>query len=327
MSPFQTFNQLPCLVEGGCLAYSQGLNSTVASQSLDRILPLWLANPCNPAMSSHFRQLSYWWNSGRKKNKGWEGEDAKAITPQTAALMLNEELKDPSSVQSYHVRWACTYMGLIAGCSWTTKLLSLWNGWLLSFWTVLLLITLQTMIVILPNIWNLNGIAQTIILKSELLSSQNFNSVYIKLIFPTIKILNVIIPNIGIFALILELLEYRSCPCKHWNYHVILEKTGILILSFQTLELWPYPSKHWNTYITHPNFGILALSFQTLKIHFQTFEFWPFPLKHLKTDLAPPNFGILAYILPIIAFIILSFQTLEFIYPSKHWNSYCLTLV
>ena len=83
--------------------------STVASQSLDRILPLWLANSCNPAMSSHFRQLSHRWNSGRKTNKGWEGEDAKAITPQTAALMLNEELKDPSSVQSYHVWWACTY--------------------------------------------------------------------------------------------------------------------------------------------------------------------------------------------------------------------------
>ena len=45
----------------------------------------------------------------KKKNKGWEGEDAKAITPQTAALMLNDELKDPSSMQSYHVRWACTY--------------------------------------------------------------------------------------------------------------------------------------------------------------------------------------------------------------------------
>ena len=40
MSPFQTFNQLPCVVEGGCLAYSQGLNSTVASQYLDRILPI-----------------------------------------------------------------------------------------------------------------------------------------------------------------------------------------------------------------------------------------------------------------------------------------------
>ena len=172
MWPFQTFNQLPCLVEGGCLAYSQGLNSTVVSQSLDRILPLWLANPCNPAMSSHFRQLSHWWNSGRKKNKGWEGEDAKAITPQTTALMLNEELKDPSSVQSATMYgepalvwdWLLDAYGPIdrALSSWTTKLLSLWNGWPLSFWTVLLLITLQTMIVILPNISNLNGITPTI---------------------------------------------------------------------------------------------------------------------------------------------------------------------
>ena len=169
MSPFQTFNQLPCLVEGGCLAYSQGRNSKVASQYLDRILPLWLANPYNPAMSSHFRQLWHWWNSGRKKNKGWEGEDTKAIAPQTTALMLNEELKDPSSA-----KLPCTgepaLMGLIGGCSWTnwslsswtTKPLSLWNSWLLSFWTVWLLITLQTMIVILPNIWNVNGIAPTI---------------------------------------------------------------------------------------------------------------------------------------------------------------------
>ena len=139
---------------------------------------------------------------------------------------------------------------------------------------------------------------------------------HVKLIFPNIKILNVIIPNIGIFALILELLEYRSCPCKHWNYHVILQKIGILILSFQTLEFGPMSFQTLNTYLTHPNFGILALSFQTLKIHFQTFEFWPFPLKHSKTDLAPPNFGILAYILPIIVFIILD--------PSKHWNSYTL---
>ena len=146
MSPFQTFNQLPCLVEGGCLAYSQGLNSSVASQSLDRILPLWLANPCNPAMSSHFRQLWHWWNSGRKKNKGWEGEDTKAITPQTAALMLNDELKDPCSMQSYHVRCMSLHLygidcwmlmeQLTTHGSWTTKPLSLWNGWLLSFWTV-----------------------------------------------------------------------------------------------------------------------------------------------------------------------------------------------
>ena len=75
-------------------------------------------------------------------------------------------------------------------------------------------------------------------------SSQNFDSVHMKLIFPNIKIVNVIIPNIGIFALILELLEYRLCPCKHWSYHIILQKIGILILSFQTLEFWPYPSKH-----------------------------------------------------------------------------------
>ena len=119
-------------------------------------------------------------------------------------------------------------------------------------------------------------------LKFEFLSSQNFNSVHVKLIFPNIKILNVIIPNIGIFALILELLEYRSCPYKHWNYHVILQKIGILILSFQTLEFRPMSFQTSNTYLTHPNFGILALYFQTL------------------------------YLLS---------------YPSKHWNSSCLTNV
>ena len=32
-----------------------------------------------------------------------EGEDANGTTPQTAAQTLNEELKDPSTVQSYHV--------------------------------------------------------------------------------------------------------------------------------------------------------------------------------------------------------------------------------
>ena len=225
-------------------------------------------------------------------------------------------------------------MGLIAGCSWTTwplspwttKPLSLWNGWPTKL--------LNCLTANHPSNYDCYSSKylkckwhRSNHLKFEFLSFQNFNSVHVKLIFPDIKFLNVIIPNIGIFALILELLEYRSCPCKHWNYHVILQKIGILILSFQTLEFWPYPSKHWNTYLTHPNFGILALSFQTLKIHVQTFEFWPFPLKHLKTDLASPNFGILAYILPNIVLIILSFQTLEFTYPSKHWNSCCLTLV
>jgi len=33
-------------VEGGCLGHPRA--STVASQLLDRIPPLWLANPCNP---------------------------------------------------------------------------------------------------------------------------------------------------------------------------------------------------------------------------------------------------------------------------------------
>ena len=41
--------------------------STVASQPQDRILPPWLANPRNPAMSPHSRHLSHWWNSGREK--------------------------------------------------------------------------------------------------------------------------------------------------------------------------------------------------------------------------------------------------------------------
>ena len=58
-------------VEGGCLGYPGA--STVDCQSLDRILPLWLVNPRNPAMSPHSKHPSQWWNSGRNKNKGWEG--------------------------------------------------------------------------------------------------------------------------------------------------------------------------------------------------------------------------------------------------------------
>ena len=220
MSPFQTFNQLPCLVEGRCLAYSQGLNSSVASQSLDRILPLWLANPCNSAMNSYFRQQSHWWNSGRKKNKGWEEEDAKAITPQTTALMLNEEFKDPSSVQSYHVRWACSY-GI--DC-WL--LMDQLTAKLVKRLTTKLLNCLTANHPSNYDCYSSKHLKSKWLrskhLKSEFLPSQNFNSVHIKLIFPIIKILNRITPNIGIFALILELLEYRSCPCKHWNYHIIL---------------------------------------------------------------------------------------------------------
>ena len=49
------------------------------------------------------------------KQWGW-GTDAKATAPQTAAQTLNEELKDPSSVQSFHVPCEPALMGLTAGC-------------------------------------------------------------------------------------------------------------------------------------------------------------------------------------------------------------------
>ena len=49
------------------------------------------------------------------KQWGW-GTDAKATAPQTAAQTLNEELKDPSSVQSFHLPCEPALMGLTAGC-------------------------------------------------------------------------------------------------------------------------------------------------------------------------------------------------------------------
>ena len=111
-------------MEGGCLGYLGA--STVASQPLDRILSLWLANPLNPAMSPHSRHPSHWWNGGRKKNKGWEG--GKTLNePLHRALHKRsmKKLADPSSVQSYHI--PCD---LTAGC-----LLSSWATWPLSLWT------------------------------------------------------------------------------------------------------------------------------------------------------------------------------------------------
>ena len=58
------------------------------------------------------------------------GEDAKWTAPQTTAQTLDEELADPSHVQSYHKPCELALMGLTGGC-----LLSLWAAWLLSLWT------------------------------------------------------------------------------------------------------------------------------------------------------------------------------------------------
>ena len=115
-------------MEGGCLGYPGA--STVANQPLDRILSPWLANPCNPAMSPHYIPGTCHTDEtveGRKIRDGRDGEDAKATAPQTAAPMSNEELKNPSSVQSYHVPCEPALMGLTAGCP-----LSLWTIGLLS---------------------------------------------------------------------------------------------------------------------------------------------------------------------------------------------------
>ena len=50
------------------------------------------------------------------------GEDAKTTATQTATQTLNEELEDPSCVQTYHVPCEPALMGLTAGrplSSWT----------------------------------------------------------------------------------------------------------------------------------------------------------------------------------------------------------------
>ena len=58
------------------------------------------------------------------------GEDAQWTAPQTTAQMLNEELADPSSVQSYHIPCEPALMGLTAG-----RPLSSWAAWPLNLWT------------------------------------------------------------------------------------------------------------------------------------------------------------------------------------------------
>ena len=66
------------------------------------------------------------------------GEDAKWTAPQTTAQTLDEELADPSCVQSYHKPCEPALMGLTTGCplsSWAAWPLSLWTAWLLNLWT------------------------------------------------------------------------------------------------------------------------------------------------------------------------------------------------
>ena len=81
--------------------------STVASQPLDRVLPPWLANTHNPAMSPHFRHPPHWWNSGIRKIRDGRGEKLK----QPLHRLLHQHLTKDSkiSVQSYHIPLACTY--------------------------------------------------------------------------------------------------------------------------------------------------------------------------------------------------------------------------
>ena len=69
---------------------------------------------------------------GRKIRDGRMGGGGETLfkwtTPQTTAQTLNEELVEPSSVQSYHIPCEPALMGLTAGCplsSWVTWPLSL----------------------------------------------------------------------------------------------------------------------------------------------------------------------------------------------------------
>ena len=131
-----SINQLPS-VEGGCLGYPAA--STVASQPLDRIQPHSWQIPTTQTWAPipgtcHTEETV----KGRKIRDGRRGEDSKATAPQTAAQTLNEELKDPGSVQNNHAPCDHALMGLSAGCPLSIRIawpLSLWAAWLLSSWT------------------------------------------------------------------------------------------------------------------------------------------------------------------------------------------------
>ena len=118
--------------------------TTVASQPLDKILLPWLVNPHSPALTPHCRQATYWWNRGRKKNKGWEGGKTLNETldrPLHKCSTKNSQILAVTEVPS--TMWGCRYgiecwmPSKLVG-HLTTKLVDLLDGLTcgpLKFWT------------------------------------------------------------------------------------------------------------------------------------------------------------------------------------------------
>ena len=69
-----------------------------------------------PPFQTPVTLMKQWKEGGRKKNRDGGGENAKWNAPQTTAQTLDEELADPSRVQSYHKPCEPALMGLTAGC-------------------------------------------------------------------------------------------------------------------------------------------------------------------------------------------------------------------
>ena len=129
-------NQLPSLSGRTVPGIPRGF--TVVSQPLDRILPPWLANPRNPAMSPHSMHPSHWWISGRKKNEGWEGGGRRSSNCSTDhCTKIQQSTKLPC------IMWACTYgidrwMPATLVDRLTTKLVDRLTTKLVNCWTAML---------------------------------------------------------------------------------------------------------------------------------------------------------------------------------------------
>ena len=91
-------------MEGGCLGYPGA--STVASQPLDRILPPWLPNPRNPAMSPHSGTCHTDKTVERRKIRDGRGEDAKRTAPLHARWRTH---CSEHCTKLPRTMWACTY--------------------------------------------------------------------------------------------------------------------------------------------------------------------------------------------------------------------------